>query len=89
MQNIMADKTSDLLFETLYKQKGHMYVCGDVTMAADVLKTLHGIFAKVGKMTEAEAAAAIKEIKVTRCSFYCSVEREREREFIFLPVHES
>ena len=64
VQNIMADETSNYLFETLHKQKGHMYVCGDVTMAADVSKTLHEIFAQEGKMTVAEAAAAIKEIKV-------------------------
>ena len=60
----MADIASEYLYDTLTRQGGHIYVCGDVTMAADVLKALHQLFAEVGNTTTAEAEEAMKTIKV-------------------------
>ncbi|XP_038050616.1 nitric oxide synthase, brain-like isoform X2 [Patiria miniata] len=43
------------VFELLSRLRGHIYVCGDVTMAADVSKVIQSIGVDVAKMSDEEA----------------------------------
>ena len=43
---------------------GHIYVCGDVTMAADVKKRLISIIQKCGDATEDEAKECLQILRV-------------------------
>ena len=45
-------------------RQGHVYVCGDVSMASQVEKTLEGILQKHNNITEHEAAEALSKIRV-------------------------
>ena len=39
---------SERIYEILFHERGHFYVCGDVSMAEDVCKTLKVIFKSNG-----------------------------------------
>lgn len=41
-------KKSEMMVQQLVHQKGHFYVCGDVSMAEDVCKTLKSILQQNG-----------------------------------------
>jgi len=41
-------KQSSRIYDQLFHQQGHFYVCGDVSMAEDVCKTLKQIFKQNG-----------------------------------------
>ncbi|XP_033627460.1 nitric oxide synthase, brain-like [Asterias rubens] len=58
-------KNSEKVYKTLQNVKGHMYVCGDVNMAAGVSATIHSILAKHGEMTTDEAKKRLKRMKAT------------------------
>ena len=60
----MENEIVELVFDTLCKNSGHLYVCGDVKMANDVENTLKKIFVKEGEMEEEEAEKWIQEMKV-------------------------
>lgn len=48
----------------LCESGGHMYVCGDVTMATEVLQTVQHILVQQGGMTMGQAGDFISELRV-------------------------
>jgi len=60
----MEEQISDMVFDILCKNSGHLYVCGDVTMANDVTSALKRICKKHGKMKETKAESWIQKMKV-------------------------
>lgn len=52
------------VWEVLCQQGGHMYICGDVTMATGVLQAVQQILAAEGNMSLTEAGDAISELRV-------------------------
>ncbi|XP_018409777.1 PREDICTED: nitric oxide synthase, brain [Nanorana parkeri] len=63
VQDILREQLSDVTMKALKEQGGHIYVCGDVTMAGDVLKSLHYIVKQSGNMTTEEAGAFISKLR--------------------------
>ena len=47
VQNHLMEQ-SEKIYSILFHEKGHFYVCGDVSMAEDVCKTLKIIFRENG-----------------------------------------
>jgi len=64
VQDVMEKQVAEFVFDILYKNAGHLYVCGDVKMANDVTKGLKRICVKIGKMSEEKAEDWIRNIKV-------------------------
>lgn len=64
MQDVLREHYSDQIVELLQDQGGHIYVCGDVTMAGDVLKTIQHILAQQGKMSLEDAGVFISKLRV-------------------------
>ena len=54
-----------LVYQTICKNKGHFYVCGDVSMAADVGSRLEVLIAEQGKMSQREAQEYVAKMKVS------------------------
>ena len=52
------------IYELIYNQYGHFYVCGDIKMAADVTIALEHVLQHEGKMSIDEARAYLFEMKV-------------------------
>ncbi|XP_072398883.1 nitric oxide synthase, salivary gland isoform X3 [Diabrotica undecimpunctata] len=50
----LALKESAAIYQLLVKEKGHLYICGDITMAEDVYQTVQNIIQKEGKMSDSE-----------------------------------
>ncbi|XP_038619697.1 LOW QUALITY PROTEIN: nitric oxide synthase, brain [Tachyglossus aculeatus] len=63
VQDVLQEQLAETVHSTLKKQGGHMYVCGDVTMAADVLKAIQRIIALKGKLTAEEAGVFISKLR--------------------------
>ncbi|XP_044278442.1 nitric oxide synthase, endothelial isoform X2 [Varanus komodoensis] len=63
VQDLLRMQLPGYVFEALCRRDGHMYVCGDVTMATEVLQTVQQILAKEGGMTLAEAGDRISELR--------------------------
>ena len=59
----LLSKNTRYIFDAIYKQKGHFYVCGDVRMAAEVTLTLENALQCEGKMTSDEAKRYVNEMK--------------------------
>ncbi|XP_065830378.1 nitric oxide synthase, inducible-like [Oscarella lobularis] len=53
----------EYIMRKLRKENGHFYVCGDVSMAADVGKTLEVIFEQHGGMSSTEARATVEKMR--------------------------
>lgn len=77
------------VFQTLMQQNGHIYVCGDVSMAEDVNKTLKYILQENG-VQDVEMAIyslKVKRAKCPKCSSNFSLrppqESQRYHEDIF------
>uniref|UniRef100_A0A670KIF4 Nitric oxide synthase n=1 Tax=Podarcis muralis TaxID=64176 RepID=A0A670KIF4_PODMU len=64
VQDLLRLELPSYVHEVLCQRGGHMYVCGDVTMATGVLQTVQQILAKEGGMTLAEAGDKISELQV-------------------------
>lgn len=60
----MMQANGKLLYETVCKNEGHFYVCGDVSMAADVGSRLEHILAQQGNMSLDEAHDFVAKMKV-------------------------
>ncbi len=69
MQDLLKAKSADV-YKKLMKSRGHLYVCGDVTMAADVIETVTKIFEDEGAMSLAEAKNNITKMKVGETLHY-------------------
>ncbi|XP_044304788.1 nitric oxide synthase, brain isoform X1 [Varanus komodoensis] len=63
VQNILQEQLAGSIYKALKEQGGHVYVCGDVTMAGDVLKTIQYIVQQQGKMAPEEASAFISKLR--------------------------
>ncbi|XP_038631288.1 nitric oxide synthase, brain-like [Scyliorhinus canicula] len=63
VQDIIQNQLSDELYHILNSMNGHLYICGDVTMAQDVTKTVQEIIASQGDMNFNDAATYIAKLK--------------------------
>lgn len=65
MQDVLQEQLAQTVFKALKEQGGHIYVCGDVTMARDVLKTVQRIVRQQGQLSVEEAGAFISKLRVS------------------------
>ncbi|XP_034776546.2 nitric oxide synthase 3-like [Acipenser ruthenus] len=63
VQDILREQLASKVFRTLCEQRGHMYVCGDVTMAKDVLDTVQEILSVHGEMNLDEAGEYLSKLR--------------------------
>ncbi|XP_053135368.1 nitric oxide synthase, brain isoform X4 [Hemicordylus capensis] len=63
VQDILQEQLAGSVYKALKEQGGHVYVCGDVTMAGDVLKTIQSIARHQGKLIAEEASAFISKLR--------------------------
>ncbi|XP_043923537.1 nitric oxide synthase, brain-like [Protopterus annectens] len=63
VQHILRDKLSKDVFQTLHSKKGHMYVCGDVTMARDVMCVVQKVLVSQGGLSYSEAEELLSLLK--------------------------
>ena len=63
MQDLLQ-KNATHVYELIANSGGHVYVCGDVTMAADVSLVIQTIPTKIGKMTLGDARDWVTSLKV-------------------------
>uniref|UniRef100_A0A3B4A9F3 nitric-oxide synthase (NADPH) n=1 Tax=Periophthalmus magnuspinnatus TaxID=409849 RepID=A0A3B4A9F3_9GOBI len=63
VQNVLREQLSETVYQCLKLERGHIYVCGDVTMAGDVLKTVQQIIKQHGHMTLEEAGLFISKLR--------------------------
>ncbi|KAL5016522.1 hypothetical protein ScPMuIL_006111 [Solemya velum] len=56
-------KNKKQVYDLLVNKGAHLYICGDVGMAADVTDTIVGILKKLGKMTLEQATIYVSELK--------------------------
>lgn len=65
MQDVLQEQLAEPVYRALKEQGGHIYVCGDVTMAADVLKAVQRIMTQQGKLSEEDAGVFISRLRVS------------------------
>ncbi|CAM4599283.1 nitric oxide synthase 3 isoform X1 [Lepidochelys kempii] len=63
VQDVLRTQLPGEVHQVLCQRGGHLYVCGDVTMATGVLQTVQQILAQEGGMTLAEAGDLISELR--------------------------
>ncbi|KAK5618595.1 Nitric oxide synthase, brain [Crenichthys baileyi] len=63
VQDVLREHLSETLYQCLRKEGGHIYVCGDVTMAGDVLKTIQQIIKQQGQMSLEDAGFYISKLR--------------------------
>ncbi|XP_063820406.1 nitric oxide synthase 1 isoform X2 [Pseudophryne corroboree] len=63
VQDVLREQLSEVTFKALKEQGGHVFVCGDVNMAGDVLKSLQHIVKQRGNMSTEEAGAFISKLR--------------------------
>ncbi|XP_062038829.1 nitric oxide synthase 1 [Lepus europaeus] len=63
VQDILQEQLAEQVYRALKEQGGHIYVCGDVTMAADVLKAVQRIMAQQGKLSAEDAGVFISRLR--------------------------
>uniref|UniRef100_A0A3Q2NWL0 Nitric oxide synthase n=1 Tax=Fundulus heteroclitus TaxID=8078 RepID=A0A3Q2NWL0_FUNHE len=63
VQDVLREHLSETVYHCLRKEGGHIYVCGDVTMAGDVLKTIQQIFKQQGQMSTEDAGFYISKLR--------------------------
>ncbi len=64
VQDVLREQLSETVYKYLREEGGHIYVCGDVTMAGDVLKTVQQIFKLHGNMSLEDAGFYISKLRV-------------------------
>lgn len=64
VQDVLREQLSETVYKCLREEGGHIYVCGDVTMAGDVLKTVQQIVKQQGNMTLEDAGFYISKLRV-------------------------
>uniref|UniRef100_A0A8D0L3Z9 Nitric oxide synthase 3 n=1 Tax=Sphenodon punctatus TaxID=8508 RepID=A0A8D0L3Z9_SPHPU len=67
VQDLLRTQLARDVYRVLCQRSGHMYICGDVTMATGVLQTVQQILAKEGSMTLAEAGDRISQLRDQNC----------------------
>uniref|UniRef100_A0A8D0L8P8 Nitric oxide synthase 1 n=1 Tax=Sphenodon punctatus TaxID=8508 RepID=A0A8D0L8P8_SPHPU len=63
VQDVLQEQLAEFVYKALKEQGGHIYVCGDVTMAGDVFKTIQGIMRQQGKKSVEEAGSFISKLR--------------------------
>uniref|UniRef100_A0A3P8X274 nitric-oxide synthase (NADPH) n=1 Tax=Cynoglossus semilaevis TaxID=244447 RepID=A0A3P8X274_CYNSE len=63
VQDVLREQLSEIVYQYLREEGGHIYVCGDVTMAGDVLKTVQQIVKQQGNMTLEDAGFFISKLR--------------------------
>ena len=66
VQDILRTELAAEVHRVLCLERGHMFVCGDVTMATSVLQTVQRILATEGDMELDEAGDVIGVLRVRR-----------------------
>lgn len=70
MQDLLREEAAEL-YKMIVLDKGHFYVCGDVTMADHVYQTLKTIMQTYGNMTDEQVEKFMLSMRVSsRRSFY-------------------
>lgn len=64
MQDALREQLSERVYQCLREEGGHIYVCGDVTMAGDVLKNVQQIIKQEGNMSLEDAGLFISRLRV-------------------------
>ncbi|KAM4705244.1 nitric oxide synthase 3 [Rhinophrynus dorsalis] len=64
VQDILRTQLACEVYDVLCNSGGHMYICGDVTMATDVLQTVQLILVSQGDMSVVEAGDFIGELRL-------------------------
>lgn len=59
-------QNSEQVCELILLNGGHIYVCGDVSMASDVSKTLLNLFQEFAALSQIEAQELIAMLRVSR-----------------------
>ncbi|CAL8249021.1 unnamed protein product [Merluccius merluccius] len=63
VQDVLREQLSETVYQCLKEEGGHVYVCGDVTMAGDVLKTVQHIIKLQGNMSLEDAGFFISKLR--------------------------
>uniref|UniRef100_A0AAQ5XZW3 Nitric oxide synthase n=1 Tax=Amphiprion ocellaris TaxID=80972 RepID=A0AAQ5XZW3_AMPOC len=63
VQDVLREHLSQTVYQCLREEGGHIYVCGDVTMAGDVLKTVQQIIKQQGSMSLEDAGFFISKLR--------------------------
>ncbi|XP_015221897.2 nitric oxide synthase 1 isoform X1 [Lepisosteus oculatus] len=63
VQDVLREQLAGTVYTCLKEQGGHVYVCGDVTMAGDVLKTIQQIVKVQGNMSLEDAGFYISKLR--------------------------
>jgi hypothetical protein len=66
VQDVLRTELAAEVHRVLCLERGHMFVCGDVTMATSVLQTVQRILATEGDMELDEAGDVIGVLRVRR-----------------------
>ncbi|XP_022086343.1 nitric oxide synthase, brain-like isoform X1 [Acanthaster planci] len=59
----LLQKNGQKVYETICGRRGHIYVCGDATMAAGVRVAIETIIAKQGEVTKEKAKKLVERLK--------------------------
>ncbi|XP_053726620.1 nitric oxide synthase, brain [Synchiropus splendidus] len=63
VQDVLREQLSETVYQCLREEGGHIYVCGDVTMAGDVMKTVQQIIKQRGNMSLEDAGFFISKLR--------------------------
>uniref|UniRef100_A0A8C8SRE1 Nitric oxide synthase n=1 Tax=Pelusios castaneus TaxID=367368 RepID=A0A8C8SRE1_9SAUR len=63
VQDVLQEQLAQAVYKALKEQGGHIYVCGDVTMAGDVFKAIQRIVKQQGQLSAEEAGAFISKLR--------------------------
>jgi len=64
VQDVLREQLAEEVYRCLKEEGGHLYVCGDVTMAGDVLKTIQHVIKQQAGMTLEDAGFFISKLRV-------------------------
>ncbi|CAN9512952.1 unnamed protein product [Ophioblennius macclurei] len=63
VQDALREHLSEKVYQCLREERGHIYVCGDVTMAGDVFKTVQQIIKQQGNMSLEDSGFFISKLR--------------------------
>uniref|UniRef100_A0A4W3HVV9 nitric-oxide synthase (NADPH) n=1 Tax=Callorhinchus milii TaxID=7868 RepID=A0A4W3HVV9_CALMI len=66
VQDILREQLAGQMYRLLKEQRGHVYVCGDVTMAGDVFKTIQHIVKDHENISLENAGTFLSKLRVSQ-----------------------
>ena len=63
VQDLITEHSAEV-FRLLTKENGHLYICGDVSMATDVKATVVSVLRNLGDMSKEQADRFMVSLKV-------------------------